>query len=110
MMIARAVLLDGKLAGNIGSWLEDEKRLVGYWVDRRYWGRGVATEALRLFVAECQERPLNAWVATSNVASTRVLEKVGFIPSGEPHVGPDGTEERLYVLAEKHSSEVGGCV
>src|SRR5688500_15676870 len=42
----QTILLDGKVAGNIGSWPADDVRLVGYWIGKQYWGRGVATRAL----------------------------------------------------------------
>ena len=50
-----------------------------YWVGRDFWGRGIATRALRELVEELQIRPLYAWVATSNLGSIRLLEKCGFV-------------------------------
>jgi RimJ/RimL family protein N-acetyltransferase len=49
-----------------------------YWIGRSYWGRGIATAALSAFLAVERSRPLNAHVASDNVASRRVLEKCGF--------------------------------
>jgi Acetyltransferase (GNAT) domain len=60
-------------------WEQDGRLLVGYWVGREFWGRGLATAALAELVAEIPERPLHAWVASSNVGSIRVLEKCGFV-------------------------------
>ena len=66
---------------------------------RRRPGRGVATAALGLFVAEVAERPLFAFVAASNVGSIRVLEKNGFVrTTDEPEVGEDGVAEWLFTL------------
>jgi RimJ/RimL family protein N-acetyltransferase len=97
--LARTVLLDGLVAGNIVSWRSEGRRLVGYWIGREFWGRGVATEALKLFAAEIEERPLHAFVAVSNVASARVLEKAGFVLAAEqPPPHPGDIQERLYVL------------
>jgi RimJ/RimL family protein N-acetyltransferase len=76
--VTRAVVADGSVAGNVVSWTHDGLREVGYWIGRSHWGKGIATEALRLFVAEVVERPLYAWVARHNTGSIRVLEKVGF--------------------------------
>ena len=45
------------LYSNIGSWQDDGRRLVGYWIGRQYWGRGVATQALARFVARDPELP-----------------------------------------------------
>jgi RimJ/RimL family protein N-acetyltransferase len=98
--ITRTVLVDGVVAGNVGSWVDDEnRRLVGYWIGSEFWGRGVATAALAAFVAEVTARPLFAFVATHNVASKRVLEKCGFVAT-EHHEPPtdDGIEELLLRL------------
>ncbi|MET3962172.1 protein-tyrosine-phosphatase/RimJ/RimL family protein N-acetyltransferase [Marmoricola sp. OAE513] len=77
-LVTRAIVVDGEVAGNIGSWIDEDLHLVGYWVGRDHWGRGVATSALRSFVAEVASRPLHAFVAAHNVGSIRVLEKAGF--------------------------------
>ena len=66
------------VAGNIVSWNSDGKREIGYWIDRAFWGRGVATGALSAFLRLEQTRPLYAGVAKHNAASLRVLQKCGF--------------------------------
>ena len=48
------------------------------WLTRLAWGRGVATEALRLLVSREPTRPLFARVAAHNRAGIAVLEKHGF--------------------------------
>ena len=97
--IARTVVADGAVAGNVISWLdEDGRRLVGYWLGREFWGRGIATEALREYLVEVTERPLYAYVAATNVGSSRVLEKNGFVASEEIPGGDGDIEERLFVL------------
>ena len=84
--VARTILVDGKVAGNIGSFIRDDAREVGYWIGRDYWGRGVATAALALFLEEVEpRRPLGAGVALGNDSSMRVLEKCGFRRVGEAH-------------------------
>ena len=98
--ILRTVVLDGQVAGNLVSWERDGRRMVGYWIGREYWGRGVATTALSEFLRQTEERPLYAHVAKHNVASIRVLEKCGFTVSGE-EVAPsedDDVEELLMEL------------
>lgn len=97
--IRRTVLADGVVSGSVGSWIDEEgRRLVGYGYGREFWGRGIASEALRQFLDEIGDRPLYAYVALSNVGSMRVLEKCGFVAAGEPHVGDNGVKERLYIL------------
>src|SRR5690606_23382047 len=82
------------------SWSQLHTRLVGYWIGRAYWGRGVATAALTELVATHERtRPLHAYVARDNAGSVRVLEKCGFRRvRGLVTVGPDGVEELVYRL------------
>jgi RimJ/RimL family protein N-acetyltransferase len=77
-MIARVIVVDGEVAGSIGSWGDPDEREVTYWIGRPYWGRGIATDALKAFLTVDPTRPLHARVAFDNVASQRVLAKCGF--------------------------------
>jgi RimJ/RimL family protein N-acetyltransferase len=77
-VINRAIVVDGEVAGTIGSWGEPGEREVTYWIGRSYWGKGVATCALEAFLTVDPSRPLHARVAADNVASRRVLVKCGF--------------------------------
>ncbi len=101
-VILRTIVADGVVAGNIGSWLLHRQRLLGYWVGREQWGRGVATQALLRFADEVSTRPLYAHVAVHNVGSIRVLEKCGFRhdrgQEAEAPVPDDGIEEFIFVL------------
>ena len=90
----RAVLHGDALAGNVGAWTADGLRLVGYWIGREHWGRGVATRALAAFLDEETARPLHAEVLASNVGSIKVLERGGFRRASPP----PATDERLYIL------------
>ncbi|QIJ61965.1 GNAT family N-acetyltransferase [Streptomyces sp. JB150] len=75
---ARTVLLDGDVVGSAAVYGVPGEREVTYWVDRAYWGRGVATTALRALLAEVPERPLYARAAADNAGSLRVLARCGF--------------------------------
>lgn len=81
--VLRAIVEDGRIAGNVVVWGPPDGRLVGYWIGREFWGRGVATRGLALLLEEITERPLFAHVVKSNVGSIRVLEKCGFSAVGE---------------------------
>ena len=95
----RTILLDGQVAGYVGSWEQDGLRLVAYWVGREFWGRGVARSALDEFLtAHEHHRPIHAYVALANARSIRVLEKCGFHRVREPAVGPDGIAEVLFLF------------
>ncbi|WP_285597374.1 GNAT family N-acetyltransferase [Kineosporia sp. NBRC 101731] len=98
----RTVLVDGAVAGHVACWQDQDQEqwLIGYWIGRGYWGRGVATQAIRLFVDEVTNPSLHAHVAAHNAGSIRVLEKCGFHQEQVPHApGPgDGIAELHFVL------------
>ncbi len=97
----RVILADGSVAGHIGAWTDGADRQVGYWVGREFWGRGIGSEGLTLFLHEETTRPLTACVAEHNAASIRVLQKAGFTLAKEEGFDlPDGTkfEELVFRL------------
>jgi RimJ/RimL family protein N-acetyltransferase len=97
-MLQRTVVVDGEVAGDIGSWPDEADRNVGYWIGRDFWGRGVATAALRAFLELETTRPLTAHVAVHNLGSRRVLEKCGFVVVREQHV--DDVDELVTSLPD----------
>lgn len=87
----RTIVVDGRVAGYVGSFERLELREVCYWLGREHWGKGAATVALGLFLSEEPTRPLHARAAKSHLASRRVLEKCGFRVAGEDmSSGPGG--------------------
>ncbi|MCP3099611.1 GNAT family N-acetyltransferase [Myxococcus sp. K15C18031901] len=97
--LSRTIVMGDVVVGNIGSWEQESKRLVAYWIGREHWGQGIATRALSEFLELERTRPLHAWIAAHNVASIRVLEKCGFhIMSHEDPLPPDGIAEVLMCL------------
>ena len=82
-----AIEVGGELAGGIGFILGTGERTgtasLGYWLGRRYWGRGVMSEAVQASTQWAFEtlRVRRVWanVMEPNVASVRVLEKNGFM-------------------------------
>ncbi len=65
----------------------NSKPELGFIFDKAYWGKGLATEALKAFLPKaCRELGLSKVTATVNCgqkASLAVLEKLGFIKTGE---------------------------
>lgn len=78
-VLPRAIVVDGKFVGNIGHWQSDGQALIGYWIDREYWGKGIAIQTLAQFLPLVSLRPLFAHVAKHNLASQRVLLRHGFV-------------------------------
>lgn len=74
----RAITWKGDLVGSIASFVVEGQTEVTYWVDRAVWGRGIASQALVLFLEVVRTRPLHARTASDNAGSLRVLEKAGF--------------------------------
>ncbi len=74
----RAIEVDGRLVGMINAFPQEGKACIGYLIAREHWGRGIASEAVRLLLGEVTVRPLFARVPVHNVASQRVLQKNGF--------------------------------
>jgi 8-oxo-dGTP diphosphatase len=60
---------------------------LGYWVGRRYWGHGVATEAAgrvaRWALANLPIERIEAHVASDNPASAAVLRRIGLRETGQ---------------------------
>jgi RimJ/RimL family protein N-acetyltransferase len=86
-----AIECAGHLAGGIGYVLRtDVERVgaeIGYWLGVHYWGRGIATAAVRAvtryaFATHPQLMRLFAVPFASNPASARVLEKAGYTLEG----------------------------
>ena len=61
--------------------------LAGYWVAKPYWNQGICTEALGLMIEHIRKttdiKSLISGHFVDNPASGRVMEKCGFIPTGE---------------------------
>jgi RimJ/RimL family protein N-acetyltransferase len=77
-VVIKTIVFNGDIAGNIVCFEQLGEREVGYWLGKEYWGKGVASQALRQFLDVIKTRPLYAHVAKHNIASKRVLEKCGF--------------------------------
>lgn len=61
--------------------------LIGYWVGRPYWNQGICTEALELMLDHIRNTTDIPSLISShyydNPASGSVMEKCGFLPTGE---------------------------
>lgn len=65
---------------------EHKKAEVGFWIFPQYWNKGIATEVLGAVIEYCKQKKdihrLEAFVEVGNLASSRVLEKLGFVWEG----------------------------
>ena len=82
--INQTILFNGHVAGSVSSYEDEGKPEVTYWLGKDYWGKGIATWALKEFLAQKNQlRPIYARIAKDNLGSRRVLEKCGFKIIGE---------------------------
>lgn len=59
---------------------------VGYWIGKPCWNKGFCTEALRMVIEHARRQGIPSLISghyTDNPASGRVMEKCGFVPTGE---------------------------
>jgi RimJ/RimL family protein N-acetyltransferase len=73
------ILLNGEIAGTVGTYKLFGELQITYGVKRDYWNKGVATRALQQLLAIMKDRPVYGRVAFDNTGSMRVLEKCGFV-------------------------------
>lgn len=83
----RTIVLGGQAVGHIAAFGPRDEREVAYVVGRPFWGRGIATAALRQLLDLEPSRPLHAGAAADNLGSIRVLEKCGFAVTGRDRDG-----------------------
>lgn len=94
-----SIIVDEELCGHLVEFEQFGLRTVGYWLGREFWGRGIATQALREFLGTIAHRPLYARVAQHNIGSIRVLEKCGFKVCGEGRIPmPNGQAVDEFVM------------
>ena len=100
-----AITLRGEPIGSVGLHLPGEPEL-GYWIAAEHQGHGYATEAARAVLdrafTQLGVEKVSANAAVDNVASQRVLEKLGFtyLRTAQRFLAPLGIhrESHYYVL------------
>jgi len=86
-----SVFMDDALIGGVGlRHLEDNVYELGYWLAREFWGKGIATEAVTALLRYAEQTlPDVKFVAhcmKGNLASSNVLDKLGFRVTGEAEI------------------------
>ncbi len=100
----RTIYADGCHVGDIWCYClqnEEPNAMVSYCIFRKeYWGRGIATAALRMFLAEIGAKfavkTVGAFTFSENPASVRVLQKNGFAELETFY--EDGAESKYFQL------------
>lgn len=86
---------------------------MGYWLGEPFWGRGIGTEAVRVFTEFAFERfdlvRVYAQPYARNTGSVRVLEKAGFVAEGlmRANVIKDGVILDQWLFAKVRDGAAG---
>lgn len=78
----QTIKVDNKIVGSIAKFVMEGEAEITYWIDKKFWDRGIATAALKKFLTIENARPIFARAAFDNFGSQKVLEKSGFIRVG----------------------------
>ena len=78
----QTIKANDEIVGSIAKFVLENDAEITYWIDRKFWGQGIATCALKKFLEIEQSRPIYGRVAFDNYGSQRVLEKCGFVKIG----------------------------
>ncbi|MFN8145580.1 MAG: GNAT family N-acetyltransferase [Bacteroidia bacterium] len=101
----QTILLENKIIGSLAKFVMSGDNEITYWIDKNYWGKGIATKALKKFLRIEKNRPIFGRVAFDNIGSQRVLEKCGFIKIGTDkgfaNARQEEIEEYIYSLSER---------
>ncbi|HXS55021.1 MAG TPA: GNAT family N-acetyltransferase [Hanamia sp.] len=78
----QTISIDKTIAGSIAKFEMEGDTEITYWIDKKFWGKGIATKALKKFLTIENTRPIFGRVAFDNFGSQKVLEKCGFVKIG----------------------------
>ncbi|MFC0518195.1 GNAT family N-acetyltransferase [Mucilaginibacter angelicae] len=105
-----AIVINDSAVGAIdfkqGDDIYRKNATLGYWLGEEYWGKGIITEAVKLFIPYAFQNfnitRIQATVNGNNQASMRVLEKAGFTKEGIMRdaiiKGGEVMDEHLYAI------------
>ncbi|HPH31451.1 MAG TPA: GNAT family N-acetyltransferase [Chitinophagaceae bacterium] len=98
----QTIHVNDRIVGSIARFYIEGDAEITYWIDRPYWGQGIASSALSGFLKMEMTRPLFGRVAFDNYGSQKVLEKNGFErigkDSGFANARQSEIEEFIYRL------------
>ena len=59
-IINKTILYNDTVVGHIAKFVSEDKSEITYWLDKNVWGKGIATQAVNLFLNIISLRPLYA--------------------------------------------------
>lgn len=100
----RTIKLGDVIVGSIAKFVMENEAELTYWIDRKFWGQGIASAALNDFLKIETARPIYGRTAFDNYGSQKVLEKCGFVKVGTDKgfasARQEEVEEYIFKLAE----------
>lgn len=100
----RTIKIDDEIVGSISKFIMEGDAEITYWIDRKFWGKGIATTALTALMKIEKTRPIFGRTAFDNYGSQKVLEKCGFVKigvdKGFANARQAEIEEFIYKLSE----------
>lgn len=78
----KTIIVENIIAGSIAKFEMEGDAELTYWIDKKFWRKGVATKALKEFLNNENTRPIFGRVAFDNFGSQKVLEKCNFLKIG----------------------------
>ena len=99
-IVKKTILRGEEVAGHISCYPQEGELEVTYWLGKKHWGKGVATQALKKLLQEITHRPLFARAAKDNIRSIRVLQKCDFkiIDENKDFAQGRGEETEEYIF------------
>ena len=100
----QTIKVNDVIAGSIAKFVMENEAEITYWIDKKFWGQGIATTALKELLKIEQIRPIYGRVAFDNYGSQKVLEKCGFVKIGKDkgfaNARQAEIEEYIYKLSD----------
>ncbi len=78
----RTILLKKEIVGSIAKFEMEGNAEITYWIGKEFWGKGIASNALKQFLEIEKTRPIFGRIAFDNLGSKKVLENCGFSKIG----------------------------
>lgn len=98
----QTILVDDIVVGCVVKFVMGGDSDITYALAKKYWGKGIVSEAVRLFLEIEMHRPLLGRVVYDNYGSQKVLERNGFLKIGTNTDFANGrgkeVEEYIYKL------------
>ena len=99
----QTIICNGQIVGSISKYIMEGDAEITHWIDKKFWGQGIATEALTQMLRIAETRPLFGRAAFDNLGSQRVLLNCGFEKIGSEMTLANGRNAEIKEIVYKLS-------